>query len=279
MLLPLAAALAAAPAHTPEEEAAKKAADAAYGKEVPWAAVCLSEVVAGDAPPARLVGIRRRETGCEPFGVMVGTTWAPIATALPVVLGEEKWKGLPPAKRDEVLRAWVDDAWLAFAAPTGAGSVAHAGGRTQVTREALRRDGEVGRAADVRTVYTFDAAGALVDRPETVVRRWKTALFVQQLVVTSMPDGVAQAGVESSGGAIQQCWTDAWEQDRALSGHTRLQWLVAKGAAGSVTEVEASTLPAPVVTCIGNALQRSTWPADVDGAARYLFGVDRREAP
>lgn len=268
-----------APAHTPEDEAAKAAADAAYGKEIPWAAICLRDVTAGASAPARLVGVKRRETGCEPFGVMVGGVWTKVEAAVPALVGADAWKALPAAKKDEVLKEWVDAAWLAFAAPTGAPAVGHAGGRTQITRTYLRRDGEAGLGADVRSVFSFDAAGALVDRTDTVAKKWRTTLFVQQLARSGLTEEVAQKGVESSGMGIRTCWQDAWELDRTLDGFTHLQWTVAGGKATKITEVDASTMPAGVVTCIGNALQRTTWPPEAAGSATFVFGLDRREDP
>jgi hypothetical protein len=276
--LALATARAAAPvpARTDDEVAAKKAIDAAYGKEVPWAAICSADVAVEGGGAGRLIGVQRRETGCEPFGVWAGGAFTPVANGLGALLPPDAWKALAAPKRDAVLTAWVDDALLAFAAPSGAPSVAHAGGRTQVTRSFLRRDGEAGRAAEVKTVFDFDAAGALAGRTDTVGKVWQTRLFVQEVSVTGLAANVAQTGLESSGGAIQRCWQEAWEADRTVAGTARLEWTVGGGKASRVTEIDTSSLPAPIVTCIGNALQRTTWPADAAGTARYVFALDRR---
>jgi hypothetical protein len=278
MLLTLSSALAAAPApaRTPDEEAAKAAADAAYGKEIPWAAICTAEVKVEGGAPARVIGVKRRETGCEPFGIWSGGRWTAIAGGLPAVVAPDAWKALAPAKKDALLGAWVDAALLPFAAPAGDPKVAHASGRTQVTRSYLRREGEAGRAAEVTTVFDFDAAGALHGRADTVTKTWTTQLFVQSVSVAGLAADVAQTGVESSGAAIRKCWEDAWEADRTIAGTTRLEWTVGGGKATKVTEVDTSTLPAPVVVCIGNALQRTSWPADAAGTVRYVFALDRR---
>lgn len=271
-----AGAAAPAPQRTPDELAAKAAVDAAYGKEVPWAALCSAEVKVEGGAPARMIGVKRRETGCEPFGVWTGGAFTPVAGGLRAVVAEAAWKALSAAQKDALLGAWVDGALLAFAAPSGAQKVAHAGGRTQVTRSYLRRDGEAGKAAEVTTVFDFDAAGALVGHTDTVNRTWHTQLVVQKIAVTGVSDEVAQTGVETSGGGIRACWEEAWEVDRTIAGFTRLEWTVAGGKATRVTEVDASTMPAAVVTCIGNALQRTTWPADAAGTVRYVFSLDRR---
>jgi hypothetical protein len=278
LLLSLATALAAAPTpqHSPDELAAKAAVDAAYGKEVPWAALCSAEVKVEGGAPARVIGVKRRETGCEPFGLWSNATFTPVAGGVKAVVAEAAWKASSPAQKDALLTAWVDGALLAFAAPTGTAKVAHASGRTQVTRSYLRRDGEAGKAADVTTVFDFDAAGALANRTDTVNRAWHTQLFVQKVAVSGVSDEVAQTGVESSGAGIRACWEEAWEADRTIAGFTRLEWTVAGGKATKVTEVDQSTMPAGVVTCIGNALQRTTWPADATGTVRYVFSLDRR---
>jgi hypothetical protein len=272
----LAVAFAADPAHPPEDVAAKKAADAALGKDIPWAAFCFAEVKVGEAAAVRLVGIRKRETGCEPAGVLVAGAWVPVEAALPAVLGADVWKALPTTKKDEVARAWVDGALLGFAHPSGSATVAHAGGRTQVSRTYLRRDGEAGRAADAKTTFDFDASGVLVGKAETVTRTWQTTLFVQRIAVSGIAEDVAQVGTESSGAAIRSCWQDVWEFDRTVSGNTRLEWTVSGGKASKVTIVDPPTMPESVVTCIGNALQRTSWPPEAAGTVRYLFSLDRR---
>jgi hypothetical protein len=225
---------AAAPQPRPEDVAAKKAADAAAGKDIPWAAFCFEDAKVGESASVRVVGVRKRETGCETFGVMLGETWSAVDIALPAVIGAEAWKVLTPAKKDEFESAWIDAVLIPFATPMGSPVVGHASGKTQITRGYLRRNGETGKAAEAQTVFEFDAGGRLLSR------------------------------------------TEAWEFDPSISGLATLWWTVGGGKATKLTIVNEPTMPEPIVTCIGNALQRSTWPPESSGTVQYVFGLDRR---
>lgn len=274
-MLIAAGALAAEPVRTEAEVAARTEAIARYGKEIPWAAMCFSSA-AVDGVDVLVVGVSQAATGCGTYGTMVGGAW----TEPDVLPG---WAELDAAGRERRARAWVDQVLLAFAQPFGEAVVRSDRAGVTVVREALRRDGQDRRAAEVVRTVVVGADGHATSTEE-VRRTWTTTFALQALTTDGLggADGIRQS-LGQVGGDLQRCVDAAWRADHALQGHARLTWAVAEGATSAVAVIEAApgeadmlTLPDPLIHCWGEAVRLVRWGDGASGSATWTFLVGRR---
>jgi hypothetical protein len=281
------AAFAEAPAKS-REDVAHEALDAAYGKPVPDAAVCLADPeLPGRFVDVLAVGARQGQRGCVLFGVLVGETWYAPDAALAAAVDPEAWKLVDAAQRGRDLLAWTDGVLLAFAQPLeGEGSVAPSKGGWIVERPYLRREDAAGRSVEATGRWTFGAnplagpAGAAgpaqVAAEETIGARYETVLTMRADRLEGVPDAAVQSALTAHGGAVRQCFQQAWEQDLALAGKVRLAWTVTGGKADAVGVIADDAPPPDLAACYARAVRAGAYPPEITGKVRWVFSVERR---
>lgn len=292
MLIYLSTALAApaAPAPSPappapaasaksREALARAALDAAYGKPVPKQAVCLAEPELPERfADVLVVGVTQAQRGCVLYGVMVGEAWHAPDAALAAAVDAEAWKAADAAQRGRDLASWTEEVLLAFHQPIpDAGSVSPSKGGFVVERPYLRREAGAGhRSVEAVGRWTFDATPAQVAAAETVSATWDTSLYMRPDRLEGVPEAAVQGAITARGGAIKDCFVEAWERDLALSGKARFAWTVAGGKAEGVGVIAEDAPPPELTACYARHVRAGAYPPEVSGNVRWVFGVDRR---
>ena len=261
-------ALLLAPAHAdaPDDDTLQVLASKALGKEVPAKYLCIDrpELAEGIGGDPVVVGVKVKNTGCVPKGIVVEGKWLEPDSAL--IAAVPGWAGLSADARGEIALSWTREALLAFEQPVSTGTW---DGKT-VTIDAAWRIAKPQHASEGTLRFHFDKSGT-TRREEVESTTYHTRLLTSANRVRGLTEQDVVEGLQSKGKLLQECVRQAWADDLTVAGTSRLRWNVTEKKTTDVQSVGWGTTP--LLKCYSGVLHRVEWKTD--GAVDYTIAISR----
>ncbi len=252
-----------------------EAINAAYGKPVPPAAHCKEELeVSGVNAEVVIFGVTQRNVGCKLLGVMVDAKPYAVADALPAAAPDLQKRD--SASRLALVGDWTTDVVLAYdyVRPETKPVVKATGTGYAVTLPFVARTGDAHVAQEVPGAFTYGATGKLTGSQREGGPKFVTGLYQHMYKVAGFSEDQINAGIQSVGGLIKQCFEERYAADPTIADATRFAWSIGPdGKIGTFGAEESGD--DELKRCYGDAMYKVQWPTGTKGTAVYSFAIVR----